>query len=245
MKEAGRLALARAIRRLLSLNSRPLPPLDGPLLILAPHADDESLGCGGLIAAHAARGADVHVVFLTDSASADWSGAADRRARAALRRAEALAALAALGVAPARATFLEAPDGHLGRLELEVHRRTVARLADVLGAVRPAAIFLPYLGEGSTEHDEAHWLAREAMQVAGSSAAVWEYAVWAWWNALRLRAQLLRGDSNFHLDATAWVGAKRRALACHASQLEPLPAVLTTIATEPVEFYFRRRHLPT
>ena len=38
-------------------------------LILAPHADDESLGCGGLIAACCERGQQPIVVILTDGAA--------------------------------------------------------------------------------------------------------------------------------------------------------------------------------
>ena len=40
----------------------------GTCLILAPHPDDESLGCGGLIAACAAAGRPPLVVILTDGA---------------------------------------------------------------------------------------------------------------------------------------------------------------------------------
>src|SRR5580704_16937481 len=54
---------------------RDLPLLDPsdlmgaqPLLVLAPHPDDESLGCGGLIADCQARGQPVYVLILTDGA---------------------------------------------------------------------------------------------------------------------------------------------------------------------------------
>src|SRR6185437_3709814 len=36
------------------------------VLVLAPHMDDETLGCGGALAAHVAQGSAVTVVFLTD-----------------------------------------------------------------------------------------------------------------------------------------------------------------------------------
>ncbi|HEX2943304.1 MAG TPA: PIG-L family deacetylase, partial [Rhodopila sp.] len=53
--------------------SLPLGTLDhiagtGTCLILAPHPDDESLGCGGLIATAVAAGRAPLVVILTDGA---------------------------------------------------------------------------------------------------------------------------------------------------------------------------------
>ena len=54
-------------------------------LVLAPHYDDEVLGCGGLVAQLAAAGATVRVLFLSDSAGGD-ERVAERAAYAARRR---------------------------------------------------------------------------------------------------------------------------------------------------------------
>lgn len=244
MKDFLRLCLADLMRALLAAHSRPLPALAGGTVIVAPHADDETLGCGALLASLAAGPHPVHVVFVSDSADASWSAAATRTERAALRRAEALAALGELGCGPERATFLAAPDGELDRLSPETHADTVARFASVLARARPAHLILPLLGEGSTEHDAAVWLAREATACAGLAPMVWEYPVWAWWNALRLRRQLVRSTENFCFATAPWANAKQRALACHASQRTCLPAALSRAAAAPVELYFRRPFRP-
>jgi LmbE family N-acetylglucosaminyl deacetylase len=98
---------------------RPLLSSDS-LLVVAPHPDDESLCCGGLI--HTARrmGARVTIVWVTFGDGFRWSAmVAERKLRPrasnyrdlALRRAEeARAAAATLNVAPDSLVFLGYPD---------------------------------------------------------------------------------------------------------------------------------------
>lgn len=244
MKEFVRLQFGRVMRRLLVANSRALTPDTSSLLVLAPHADDETLGCGALIASRTTRGAATHVVFVSDSASAEWAPDQSRGDRAARRRAEALAALAALGLPPTQAEFLAAPDGQLDRLDPAVRARVLRELAELLQRHQPSRVLVPFLGGGSTEHDAVFWIAREACAVAGLQPQIWEYPVWAWWNPLRLRSQLLRGDENHRLATAPWLHAKRGALRAHASQAAALPAALVAAALADHEFYFHRPHLP-
>lgn len=247
MKDYFRLLLGRLLARLLRMRSQPYPFPTGTALVLAPHADDETLGCGGLLAAKARRGDTVHVVFVSDSA-----GAPEDHPPAELtgqRRAEGLASLAVLGVPALHVHFIAAPDGRLNRLPAAESARVQAALAELLRELQPAEIFVPYLGGGSTEHDATVALARSALAAAGLRPTVWEYPVWAWWDPRRLRRQLFRPAENFHLDLGAGRAIKCAALACHASQVTPrppagepaLPPVLAALCTGPVEFYFHRQ----
>ena len=64
--------------------------LDGsPLLVLAPHPDDEIFGCGGVLAQAKGSGVEVHVVILTDGSA---------QGEAETRRAEAVEAARRLGL---------------------------------------------------------------------------------------------------------------------------------------------------
>lgn len=93
---------------------------DDRLLILAPHPDDEVLGCGGVIAEAASRGLPVEIVFLTNGDDNEASfmrykrhpvlEAAAARAMGEVRRREALEADGTLGVSSASLVFLGYPD---------------------------------------------------------------------------------------------------------------------------------------
>ena len=66
------------------------------VLIVAPHPDDEAIGCGGTICLHRQRGDRVHAVFLT-SGERGLTGAAPEAARA-IRESEARAAAGVLSL---------------------------------------------------------------------------------------------------------------------------------------------------
>ena len=244
MKNFLRRMLGLAMRLLLRWRSQPYPFPAGAAVIVAPHADDETLGCGGLLAAKSVRGDTVHVVFFSDSAGSPESF--PLAGQAALRRREALAALAVLGVLANQVDFLDAPDGRLNRLSDGETAHVDAAFASLLQQFKPAEIFVPYLGGGSSEHDATVDRTRTALALSGVPARVWEYPVWAWWDARRLARQLSCPAQNFHLTLGALRTRKCQALACHRSQLtaspgtgEPdLPPVLAALCTGPTEFFF-------
>jgi len=245
VKELVRRLLVRLLTAGLQAQSRRYPFAPGAALVVAPHADDETLGCGGVIAAKVRRGDPVTVAYLTDSgATPAGAPASDRCAIAARRRTEAQAALRVLGVAEDAAHFLDAPDGRLHRLGWDEAGRLQRELAALLRRVGPREIFVPWLGDGSTEHAAAFWIVRDAVAAAGlHPPLVWEYPVWAWWNPLRLAPRLLRPGENFRVELGSLRGVKRAALACHRSQVEPatapaLPVAVAEACTGPGEFFF-------
>ncbi|MEI6083930.1 MAG: PIG-L family deacetylase [Verrucomicrobiota bacterium] len=90
------------------------------LLIFAPHPDDESLTCAGLIQAAVAMNVPVRVVWLTNGDNNEWSfilyrhhlviKASAERAMGEVRHAEAVAAMKAVGLGAEHLTFLGYPD---------------------------------------------------------------------------------------------------------------------------------------
>jgi len=117
-------------------------------LVLAPHPDDEVLGCGGLLAQLAAARAAVRVLFLSDGGGGE-EHVADRAAYRARRRAEAAAAGAVLGIAGSE--HLDLPDGELDR-DLDALAAGISR---ALLSMRPDLLLVPSPLEASRDHRAA------------------------------------------------------------------------------------------
>jgi len=213
--------LALALR----LRSRPLRPAAGaPALVFAPHQDDEALGCGGLMILQHQAGQPVHVAYLTDgSASHPGHPRIAGAELVRLRREEAAAAAALLGVPAGRLHFLGARDGTLNRLEPAVAAALAAAIAGVLAAVRPAEVFLPCRRDGSSEHDAAFPLILAAVRGVNPRPRLLEYPIWARWSPQRLVRPLLGSRRVWRAFFPGQSALKQQALALYASQFQPLP----------------------
>lgn len=119
-----------------------------PTLVLAPHFDDEVLGCGGLVAQLCRAGAPVHVLFLTDG-SGGIEEIDDRAIYAARRQVEAEKVIRLLGCAGAE--VLGICDGALaaGRAE------AAAAIRKSLLERRPGLLLVPSPLEVSADHRAA------------------------------------------------------------------------------------------
>jgi LmbE family N-acetylglucosaminyl deacetylase len=130
------LFVAATHRASLSQEAHQYPPLpalrpDDRLLIVAPHPDDEALGCGGLIATAAAQGIPVRVVYLTSGDAFTVAAALTARATPTpdeclqlgqLRMQEAQRALETLGLTANDAVFLGYPDRGLLPMTIRPNR---------------------------------------------------------------------------------------------------------------------------
>jgi LmbE family N-acetylglucosaminyl deacetylase len=220
----------------------------GNTVVFAPHQDDETMGCGGLIARKRNEGLPVHVIFITDgSASHPNHPRLAPPAIAAMRRQEAREALAILGVESVAIQFLDEPDGTLDQLTPTQREKLIAHIAALLGELKPEEIFLPCNPDGSSEHDAAFGFVLEAVQRARLRPTIWQYPIWSWWNpALLLRRMFSFGD-RILVPTEDYALIKSRALACYRSQIQPLapqvdpvlPPELVRIFNSKAEYFFR------
>jgi LmbE family N-acetylglucosaminyl deacetylase len=218
------------------------------MLVLSPHQDDETLGCGGVIATASGLGLRPRVAFLTDgAASHEGSAAWPPRRLAATRRSEAIAALAVLGVGPDDILFLDWADASPFAPDQLAYAQTVERLAAWAASFATASLWSTWPGEAHCDHVAAARLAESLATRLPSLRARMEFLVWGW-KEKRLGEER---RAAWALDCAHTIDQRRRALACHRTQTTDLiadavqsfriPPELAALTERPVEIYLEAR----
>jgi LmbE family N-acetylglucosaminyl deacetylase len=223
-RQARRIASGFA-RRLLCLRALPYAAQGEPVtLVIAPHQDDEVLGCGGLIARKRLEGYPVHVAFITDGrASHTHHPTLSPADIAAWRANEARDALRKLGVEIPAIHFLGAADGTLDSLTLEQSSKVVGQLRALIERVRPDEIFAAYRNDGSSEHEAAFVLLQRALQDCTRPVRLYEYLVWSCWNPALLIRPFFTCRQIVRFEFKGYGFLKTGALAAYRSQFAPTP----------------------
>jgi LmbE family N-acetylglucosaminyl deacetylase len=228
-------------------------------LVLAPHPDDETLGCGATIARKLAAGTGVTVLAVTDGRHCHRSPYLPPDELGALRREELAEAMRRLGLHAGSLRWAELVDGAVPDAE----DRLVEVIGSLLRELRPDEVYATCAGEPHPDHAAVGRAARRAAREAAAGGApveVLEYPVWLWQSwplsrddrfgslrhaagaAVRRRAVVVR--------AGGFLAAKRDAIQAHRSQVAGPPSVLDTAdwprlpagvlatATGPTELFF-------
>ncbi len=187
------------------------------ILIVAPHPDDETLGCGGTFARRAAEGCDVAVVVVTDGRHlfdlSRWKIDADPTPRETsdMRKEETRRAVDLLGGRSETLRFLDVEDGTLAR-HIEATAETIA---EIIRDVAPDEIYVTSGYEEHSDHVAACTVVRSAMAGTHSSATLYRYVI-----ALARGASPASIDEpSIEVDITAQMDTKRRAVQQFASHL--------------------------
>lgn len=145
---------------------------DRRIVVVAPHPDDETLGCGLLIARAARVGARIVAVALTDGqASHPHSRRWPKVALGRLRRAELRRAMARLGAGTSRCAFLGWPDG---RVAQQGRALTLRRM---LQSLDPGVVIAASPDDHHPDHRAGWALTRAALR--GTGVPLIAYAVWS------------------------------------------------------------------
>ncbi len=185
------------------------------LVVLAAHPDDETLGAGGLIARSVAEGVEVTVVIVTDGAGDPSAPVGVRPSVAAVRAAEAEAAMAELGVADVRPLGFR--DGAV-REERDEIAAAVDEMLTGAGARPDTLVVAPWPGDGHRDHRVLGEIVADAAPRAG--LPLWQYPIWMWHWATPSDPSVPWGSFAAVPLSSAERAAKGRALDRYVSQTE-------------------------
>ena len=218
--------------------SQPSLSLSENMVIIAPHPDDEVIGCAGLIQALVERGTPPHVIILTGG-EGSHRGCCNTSAEdiMAARHQLTLKAASTLGLPESHIHCLNYPDGGV-----VLEHPATENLRELLTQLSPKALFVPHHGEGWSDHLQAAEITKHLM--TGKDASIYEYCVWMWyynvWHLDRKHSLVLRMSRAQHQ-------RKLRAMEQYVTPLAPcgkpwsgvLPKPFLKAAEWDKELYFK------
>jgi len=207
----------------LNLVAQPWParPTVCATLIVAPHPDDETLGCGMLIASRLMAGECVHVLILSDgSASHRDHPTLQPKQLKSLRQAESVCAMNILGLPTTNVHFLDLPDAELPHLSETQKEEARKQLKNILSLAPFDQVFTTWRHDASSEHEAAYALIAEKLP---SSMRLLEYPIWARWSPWKLAQAKASKCSIYRIQTKPLSVLKRQALQSYQTQLVPVP----------------------
>lgn len=177
------------------------------VLVLAPHPDDDIIGCGGTLNMYRQNGATITVVYMTDGRKGKPAYDYDEDTLVSERREEARKAAAIIGID--KLLFLDNRDS-----ELSATPKTILRISDILSEVKPEAVFLPFLLDNHMDHKATNDIFVMASREYNSNILCYGYEIWT-----------PITTPNYIVDITEDIETKKRALAQHRSQLILCPLI--------------------
>jgi len=205
--------------------SIPVFDSDSRLLLVAPHPDDESLACAIALQRAVRAAAAIRVIYITDGDNNPWPqcvserkwrlNTADRDRWGQTRRAEALAALRALGVEPAAARFIGLPDQKLTALLIRDCRFALKRLGSMISQWGPTHLVFPSHFDRHPDHSAVSIMIQLILPDLlenGITTSAWTYSIHGSSVAFSEQAEPMPASDLEQL-------MKLQAIRCHATQL--------------------------
>ncbi len=182
------------------------------ILIIAPHPDDDILGCGGSIAKHVHAGNSVSIVYVTSGESGDASVPKEDLQK--LREDEARVGAGVLGVTDIE--FLHMRDGFV-----EYSLENITKIGQLFRIKKPDVLYVPHTQDGHVDHRATHALVITALH--RSSAHAFQEIKGESWNigtVLGYEVWTPLSDVTYVEDVSAHMALKLQAMQKHVSQLK-------------------------
>lgn len=145
-------------------------------VIVAPHPDDETIGCAGLIQQLLEAGKRVDIIYMTGGGKSHSEFCdIDETTLIENRRNLAKESAAILNLPQENLHFLDYPDGGIA-YECE----ETGKLNSLLKELNPEAVFITHKGEGWSDHIKTGEIVKSLLH-DNNKTAIYEYCVWFWY----------------------------------------------------------------
>jgi N-acetylglucosamine malate deacetylase 1 len=151
---------------------------NGKTLIIAPHPDDETFGCAGLILKKVAGGTEVNVLFLTNGEQSLTTVPKEEVAKQRISDAKEVASI--LGVK--ETYFLELTDGKIPRRGSIKYNDSINKLANLIKELNPEEVYVTHPLDNWSDHTGASELAFDVLKDLENEIALYYYWVWVWYS---------------------------------------------------------------
>ena len=214
---------------------------DLPAVVVAPHQDDETFGCGGVIALKRQKVVPVTIVFVSVVGGSRRNKGVTINEIIATRQAEALAAARVLGVATEDVKFLGYPDTQLASLNPDARLKVVEQLKTFLNQHDRVEVYVTFKKDLHPDHEAAYQFVTEASQESSSEVRLFEYLVWMRWMGKFLR-NLTWADlpGLMKVPIHPVLGVKLQAIQAYPSQIQALAKGMLRCFKQPWEVFVQR-----
>ena len=148
-------------------------PFGRNVVVIAPHQDDEAVGCGGALLLHVATGRPVYPIFVQNGVG-DPDSISDEKQQEIIEIRENEAREAARIGGFQTPQFLR----H-ARLSLATLEPVVESLVDSLNRTKPDTIFTPFLLDPDNDHTVCNIALALALKQTGIKCQVMGYEIWS------------------------------------------------------------------
>lgn len=187
----------------------------GAILVVAPHPDDETLGCGGLIAMCARVQQPVFILAMTNGEASHPGDQAWRRKLGQIRQQEQLNALRVLGIRNPNVISLALADGGVNQLNGEHRTEVSAFIKAGMKARSIETLFVPAIDDCHGDHQAT---ARLLADIVLNCPVKYVFGYQIWPPAMR-PAQVSSNEMAYTLDISNVLALKIQAIQEHRSQL--------------------------
>lgn len=187
-------------------------------LVVAPHPDDETLGCGATIARMRSMGTTVHVVVVSGGGLSPRRAGKLHAPLSEIRRNEARQALSILGVDLSCVRLWDFEDG-----SLTDHRGDIEEaLGDVLRTVAPEQVMVTSASDRHPDHVAVAQATRRTVSRFAPSVPLLEYSIWQRVPALSI-VRAGASERPVLVYTRGFLQSKLEAIAAYESQMPYFP----------------------